>query len=60
MDRLFHVQQRIDAAKARGGWSASCKQAWPRRAGAATFARLYLLPGEAPRPAGAGARGAGW
>jgi magnesium-protoporphyrin IX monomethyl ester (oxidative) cyclase len=44
MERLFHVQTRIDAAKARGGLVGKLQQAGWALAGAATFARLYLLP----------------
>ncbi len=44
MDRLFHVQQRIDAAKAQGGLFGKLKQGLWAVAGATTFARLYLLP----------------
>jgi magnesium-protoporphyrin IX monomethyl ester (oxidative) cyclase len=44
MDRLFHVQQRIDAAKAQGGLVGKLKQGLWAVAGAATFARLYVLP----------------
>jgi len=44
MDRLFRVQQRIDAAKAQGGLVGKLKQGLWAVAGAATFARLYVLP----------------
>jgi magnesium-protoporphyrin IX monomethyl ester (oxidative) cyclase len=44
MQRLFHCQTRIDAAKARGGLVGKLQQAGWALAGAATFARLYLLP----------------
>lgn len=44
MDRLFALAQRMEAAKARGGVVGKLKQAGLALAGAATFARLYLLP----------------
>jgi magnesium-protoporphyrin IX monomethyl ester (oxidative) cyclase len=44
MDRLFQLAQRMEAAKARGGVVGKLKQAGLALAGAATFARLYLLP----------------
>jgi magnesium-protoporphyrin IX monomethyl ester (oxidative) cyclase len=44
MERLFHIQTRIDAAKAQGGVIGKLRQAAWAVAGAATFARLYLLP----------------
>jgi magnesium-protoporphyrin IX monomethyl ester (oxidative) cyclase len=44
MERLFALQQRLDAAKARGGLIGKLQQAGLALAGAATFARLYLLP----------------
>jgi magnesium-protoporphyrin IX monomethyl ester (oxidative) cyclase len=49
---------RMDAAKARGGVLGKLKQAGWAVAGAATFARLYLLPVK-HHAAAAGARGAG-
>jgi len=42
--RLFHVQTRIDAAKAQGGVVGLAKRAAWAVAGVATFARLYTLP----------------
>ena len=44
MDRLFHLQQRLDAAKARGGVIGLVQQGWVAAAGVVAFARLYLLP----------------
>jgi magnesium-protoporphyrin IX monomethyl ester (oxidative) cyclase len=44
MRRLFECQTGIDAAKAQGGVIGKLKQAGWALAGAAAFARLYLLP----------------
>jgi magnesium-protoporphyrin IX monomethyl ester (oxidative) cyclase len=44
MDRLFRLSERMEAAKARGGIVGRLQQAGLAVAGAATFARLYLLP----------------
>ncbi len=44
MDRLFRIQTRINAAKARGGLPGLVSRALWSAAGVATFARLYLLP----------------
>jgi magnesium-protoporphyrin IX monomethyl ester (oxidative) cyclase len=44
MERLFRIQTGMDAAKAQGGVLGKIKQAGWALAGAATFARLYLLP----------------
>jgi magnesium-protoporphyrin IX monomethyl ester (oxidative) cyclase len=44
MERLFRIQTGLDAAKAQGGVLGKIKQAGWALAGAATFARLYLLP----------------
>jgi magnesium-protoporphyrin IX monomethyl ester (oxidative) cyclase len=44
MERLFRIQTGLDAAKAQGGVFGKLKQAGWALAGAATFARLYLLP----------------
>lgn len=44
MDRLFQLAQRMEDAKAQGGIVGKLKQAGLALAGAATFARLYLLP----------------
>ena len=44
MDRLFRLSERMDAAKARGGVVGRLQQAGLAVAGAATFARLYLMP----------------
>jgi magnesium-protoporphyrin IX monomethyl ester (oxidative) cyclase len=44
MQRLFECQSGFDAAKARGGFIGRLQQARWAVAGAATFARLYLLP----------------
>ena len=44
MDRLCRLSQRIDAAKARGGVVGLLQRGALAVAGAATFARLYLLP----------------
>ena len=44
MDRLFRIQTGLDRAKARGGIVGRLRQAGWALAGAATFARLYLLP----------------
>ncbi len=44
MDRLFRIQTAMDAAKARGGLVGAVQRGAWAMAGAATFARLYLLP----------------
>ncbi|MFN8752252.1 MAG: magnesium-protoporphyrin IX monomethyl ester (oxidative) cyclase [Betaproteobacteria bacterium] len=44
MDRLFRIQTRINAAKARGGVLGLASRLLWSAAGLATFARLYLLP----------------
>ena len=44
MARLFSLQQRVDAAKARGGVVGRLQQGWCAVQGVATFARLYFLP----------------
>jgi magnesium-protoporphyrin IX monomethyl ester (oxidative) cyclase len=44
LDKLFRIQQRIDAAKARGGIVGKLQQGVAALQGVATFARLYLLP----------------
>ena len=44
MERLFRIQGGLDRAKAHGGVLGKIKQAGWAVAGAATFARLYLLP----------------
>lgn len=44
MDRLYQIQTRLDAAKAQGGVVGTLKRGLWAVAGAATFARLYLLP----------------
>jgi magnesium-protoporphyrin IX monomethyl ester (oxidative) cyclase len=44
MDRLFVIQTHMDAAKKRGGIVGKLKQGVWALAGAATFARLYMLP----------------
>ena len=44
MSRLFEIQTRIDAAKARGGVIGKLRQVGLALAGLATFARLYCLP----------------
>ena len=44
MERLFRIQCGIDRAKARGGLVGKLQQAGWAIAGAATFAKLYLLP----------------
>ena len=44
LDKLFRIQQRIDAAKVRGGIVGRLQQGVAALQGAATFARLYLLP----------------
>ena len=44
MERLFHIQTQLDAAKERGGLIGKIKQAGWAVAGVAAFARLYLLP----------------
>ena len=44
MRRLFDIQTRIDAAKARGGVIGKLRQAGLAIAGLATFTRLYCLP----------------
>jgi magnesium-protoporphyrin IX monomethyl ester (oxidative) cyclase len=42
--RLFQISNKLNAAKARGGLFGRIAQAGWAVAGAATFARLYLLP----------------
>jgi magnesium-protoporphyrin IX monomethyl ester (oxidative) cyclase len=44
LQRLFELQQRIDAAKQQGGLIGKLKQAAWSVAGVATFARLYFVP----------------
>jgi magnesium-protoporphyrin IX monomethyl ester (oxidative) cyclase len=44
MERLYRIQCGIDRAKARGGLIGKLQQAGWAVAGAAAFARLYLLP----------------
>jgi magnesium-protoporphyrin IX monomethyl ester (oxidative) cyclase len=44
MNRLFQIQTKINAAKARGGLFGKLAQGAWAVAGVATFARLYLLP----------------
>ncbi|RVT50800.1 magnesium-protoporphyrin IX monomethyl ester (oxidative) cyclase [Rubrivivax albus] len=44
LDRLFRLSERMEAAKARGGLVGRLQQAGLAVAGAATFARLYLMP----------------
>ena len=44
LERLFHISQRVDAAKAQGGVIGLARRAAWSVAGLATFARLYLLP----------------
>ena len=44
MERLFRLSERMDAAKARGGIVGRLQQAGLALAGAAAFAKLYLLP----------------
>jgi magnesium-protoporphyrin IX monomethyl ester (oxidative) cyclase len=44
MERLFHIQTRMDAAKARGGLLGTLQRGAWAVAGALTFARLYVLP----------------
>jgi magnesium-protoporphyrin IX monomethyl ester (oxidative) cyclase len=44
MERLFRLSERMDAAKARGGIVGRLQQAGLAVAGAAAFAKLYLLP----------------
>jgi magnesium-protoporphyrin IX monomethyl ester (oxidative) cyclase len=44
LSRLFMIQTRVNAAKARGGLLGKLQQAGWAVAGAATFARLYCLP----------------
>ncbi len=44
MERLFALQLEFNAAGARGGLLGRVKQGWCALRGAATFARLYLLP----------------
>ena len=44
MTRLFDLQTRIDAAKARGGVMGKLAQAGLAAQALGTFARLYLLP----------------
>ncbi|RYJ02890.1 MAG: magnesium-protoporphyrin IX monomethyl ester (oxidative) cyclase [Acetobacteraceae bacterium] len=52
LDRLWRLSSRIAAAKAQGGIAGGAKRLGYSVAAAATFARLYLLPGKhAPLPA---------
>ena len=44
LDRLFRLSERMEAAKSRGGLVGRLQQAGLAVAGAATFARLYLMP----------------
>jgi magnesium-protoporphyrin IX monomethyl ester (oxidative) cyclase len=44
MDRLYRIQTKLDEAKAQGGLIGTVKRGLWAVAGAATFARLYLLP----------------
>ncbi|MBC7941707.1 MAG: magnesium-protoporphyrin IX monomethyl ester (oxidative) cyclase [Chitinophagaceae bacterium] len=44
LERLFRIQTGLDAAKARGGVWGKLTQAGLALQGAATFARMYLLP----------------
>ncbi len=44
LDRLCEIQRAFNEARARGGIVGKLKQAGLALAGAATFARLYLLP----------------
>ena len=44
LSRLFEIQTRIDAAKARGGLVGKLQQGVAAVQGLATFARLYFLP----------------
>jgi len=44
MERLFALQTRLDAAKARGGVIGRLQQGWCALQGVATFARLFTLP----------------
>jgi len=44
MERLYRLSERMDAAKARGGVVGRLQQAGLAIAGAAAFAKLYLLP----------------
>ena len=51
LDRLFRITERMAAAKARGGILGKARGIGLSIAAAATFARLYLLPGKhAPLP----------
>ena len=52
LDRLWRLSGKIAAAKAQGGVVGGAKRLGYSVAAAATFARLYLLPGKhAPLPA---------
>ncbi|TCZ65988.1 magnesium-protoporphyrin IX monomethyl ester (oxidative) cyclase [Roseicella aquatilis] len=52
LDRLFRISERMTAAKAERGVLAKARRAGLGLAAAATFARLYLIPGKhAPLPA---------
>jgi magnesium-protoporphyrin IX monomethyl ester (oxidative) cyclase len=44
LERLFHISERREAAKAEGGVSGLLKNIGYSAAAAATFARLYILP----------------
>jgi magnesium-protoporphyrin IX monomethyl ester (oxidative) cyclase len=44
MERLFHIQTQMDAAKAKGGVFGPLRRAAWAVAGLTTFARLYFLP----------------
>jgi magnesium-protoporphyrin IX monomethyl ester (oxidative) cyclase len=44
LERLFELQTRLNAAKARGGIVGRLQQGWCAVQGVATFARLFMLP----------------
>ena len=44
LERLFHIQTQMDAAKAQGGVLGTLRRAGWAVAGLSTFVRLYFLP----------------
>jgi magnesium-protoporphyrin IX monomethyl ester (oxidative) cyclase len=46
LERLFHIAQAMEAAEAKGGLWGAVKKVACAGAAAATFARLYLIPGK--------------
>jgi magnesium-protoporphyrin IX monomethyl ester (oxidative) cyclase len=46
LERLFEISEKLAAAKAAGGIGGKLKRGWLSAQAAATFARLYLIPGK--------------